>query len=244
MKRLLLPAFLGTAVLAALAIFLGRPLLPPHRAASPHSTPMAARGDEVAPPAVAATAAATGHALPGQVASTAPKPAVTAQDTIAFRSSKPSGTRSDPSDADSIPAPATAQVLPGNAITSLTLPPSPAAGAQSAAPSTAADAPATSREDPYTPPTNIAYEIEAGMRAPVALLPHSQPMSPQVAGALESIRQDFDREISAAPDPAAVWEAARKRADDQYRMMFGDEAFNRLSLEDAIQALDSKKAQP
>lgn len=99
-------------------------------------------------------------------------------------------------------------------------------------------------QDTYTPPSNIIYEIEAGMRAPVALLPHDKPMSPQVAGALESIRQDFDNAVSSAPDPAAVWDAARKRADEEYKMFFGFEAYNQRAMQDAIDALESRKAQP
>ena len=96
-------------------------------------------------------------------------------------------------------------------------------------------------QDNYNIPAQVAYEIEAGMRAPVALLPEDRPMSPQVAAALEGIRQDFDREISAAPDPTAVWEEARKRADEQYRMFFGFDRFNQKAMEDAINALESKK---
>jgi hypothetical protein len=96
-------------------------------------------------------------------------------------------------------------------------------------------------QDNYSIPAQIAYEIEAGMRAPVALLPEDRPMSPQVAAALEGIRQDFDREISAAPDPTAVWEDARKRADEQYRMFFGFDSFNQKAMQDAINALESKK---
>lgn len=95
--------------------------------------------------------------------------------------------------------------------------------------------------DAYTPPSNIVYEIEAGMRAPVALLPHDQPMSPQVAAALESIRQDFDKAVSSTPDPAAVWEEARERADAEYRMFFGFDAFNQKTMQDAREALESKK---
>lgn len=94
------------------------------------------------------------------------------------------------------------------------------------------------------PPSNIVYEIEAGMRAPVALLPHDEPMSPQVAGALESIRQDFDKAVSTAPDPAEVWEAARERADAEYLMLFGFDAFNQRGMQDAREALESRKPQP
>jgi len=102
--------------------------------------------------------------------------------------------------------------------------------------------PAIPAQDTYVPPANLVYEIEAGMRAPVALLPHDKPMSPQVAGALESIRLDFDREISAAADPAEVWDQARERADNAYRKMFGFEAFNQLSMQDAREALEARKA--
>jgi len=116
--------------------------------------------------------------------------------------------------------------------------------ATAAAVATVAESLGIPAQDTYTPPTNIAYEIEAGMRAPVALLPHDRPMSPQVAGALESIRQDFDREISSAADPAAVWDDARKRADEAYKQMFGFEAFNQMTMQDAIDALQSRKQTP
>ena len=58
------------------------------------------------------------------------------------------------------------------------------------------------------------------------------------------MRREFDATIAAADDPAAVWEEARQHADNRYRLLFGDNAYNQKTMQDAIDALRSKGAVP
>lgn len=93
-------------------------------------------------------------------------------------------------------------------------------------------------------PANAAmqYEIPAGMRAPVVFLPEDRPLTPPMERFLQNVRDEFDAVIAAADNPADVWEAARQRADDRYRLLLGDEAYNDKTMRDAIEALRSKQA--
>lgn len=126
---------------------------------------------------------------------------------------------------------------------------------------TSADRPvalsATTAGVPLTPPTSsptvssdnpsvedIEYEIPAGMRAPVVFLPEERPLTPPMQRFLDDVRREFDAAIAAADNPADVWEEARQQADDRYRLLFGDEAYNRKTMSEAIEALRSKGALP
>lgn len=92
--------------------------------------------------------------------------------------------------------------------------------------------------------TTLEYEIPAGMRAPVVFLPEDRPLTPPMEKFLENVRDEFDATIAAADDPATVWEAARQQADDRYRLLFGDDAYNQKTMRDAIEALKSKNPPP
>jgi hypothetical protein len=120
-----------------------------------------------------------------------------------------------------------------------------------------ATAPASATLVPGAPPTDdtfasgdaltsggIEYEIPAGMRAPAAFLPADRPLTPPMERFLDDVRREFDAKIAAAEDPATVWEEAREHADARYRLLFGDEAYNRKTMQDAIEALRSKGALP
>jgi len=90
----------------------------------------------------------------------------------------------------------------------------------------------------------VEYEIPAGMRAPAVLLPEDRPRTPPIQRFLDDVRREFDATIAAADDPAAVWEEARQHADNRYRLLFGDNAYNQKTMQDAIDALRSKGAVP
>ena len=92
--------------------------------------------------------------------------------------------------------------------------------------------------------SNIAYDIPAGMRAPVVFLPENRPITPPMERFLDDVRREFDATIAAADDPAEVWDNARRRADDRYRQLFGDDAYNQKTMQDAIDALRSKGSLP
>lgn len=81
------------------------------------------------------------------------------------------------------------------------------------------------------------YVIPPGERAPVVFLPEDRPLTPPMQAFLDNVREEFDATIAAADDPAEVWNQARQRADDRYRLLLGDDAYNRKTMQDAIEAL-------
>lgn len=90
----------------------------------------------------------------------------------------------------------------------------------------------------------IEYEIPAGMRAPAVFLPEDRPLTPPMQRFLDDVRREFDAKIASADDPATVWEEARQHADARYLLLFGADAYNRKTMQDAIEALRSKGALP
>jgi hypothetical protein len=88
----------------------------------------------------------------------------------------------------------------------------------------------------------IIYEIDSGVKAPVALAGTGEPLPPPQAAAIEQIGQEFDRAVAAGGDTEEAWEAARKAADERYRLLFGDEAFNQKTIREAREALEAGRA--
>jgi hypothetical protein len=88
----------------------------------------------------------------------------------------------------------------------------------------------------------FVYEIDPGVKAPVALAGTGEPLPPPQAAAIEQIGQEFDRAVAAGGDTEEAWEAARKAADERYRLLFGDEAFNQKTIREAREALEAGRA--
>jgi hypothetical protein len=88
----------------------------------------------------------------------------------------------------------------------------------------------------------IIYEIDPGVKAPVALAGIGEPLTPQKAAAVEQIVREFDQAVEAGGGTEEAWEAARRAADERYRLLFGDEAFNQKTLREAREALDAGRA--
>jgi len=121
--------------------------------------------------------------------------------------------------------------------------------ALASAPQTGPGVPKTKLQGPAEsagpqPSSIVAYEIPAGMRAPVALLPDDPDLTAPVRAYLDKIREEFDATIRSAADPDAVWEEARDLADRRYQAAFGDDAYNRKTMQDAMDALDSGRPTP
>jgi len=96
----------------------------------------------------------------------------------------------------------------------------------------------------------VTIELAPGVREPAATLPHEGIGSPQQADALDRIVTKFDQEIAAAaaqpetavdPEPLGrAWADAKWRADERYRLLFGDAAFNQATAQAAREALASQ----
>ncbi|OJV22741.1 MAG: hypothetical protein BGO12_03415 [Verrucomicrobia bacterium 61-8] len=72
--------------------------------------------------------------------------------------------------------------------------------------------------------------------------------TPQQNAALDTIAQDFADEVAQLPSDgsgqkSALWQQAAQRADDRYRMLFGDDAANNLQVKAAREVLQQQTVQ-
>ncbi|HEX8296364.1 MAG TPA: hypothetical protein VF593_08700 [Chthoniobacteraceae bacterium] len=94
-----------------------------------------------------------------------------------------------------------------------------------------------------TPPAELVLELEPGTREPVAFADAGEDRTIEQSESLAGISSDFDERVKqAAPDLSddalsEVWESEQMEADSQYRILFGDSAFNQRSMETALHAL-------
>lgn len=88
--------------------------------------------------------------------------------------------------------------------------------------------------------------VPLGAKVPAAVVDVTPDYTPQQTQALESIIGDFEKEIAEGASQGLTetqaWEAARMRADNRYRVLFGDAAYNMMSMQAAIEALEEKKS--
>jgi hypothetical protein len=97
----------------------------------------------------------------------------------------------------------------------------------------------------------VTLEVPTGARVPIAAMEGGGELTPQQQVAVDEILQDFKKEIvelqTAGEGGAAsandAWEAARKRADERYRILFGDAAYNAMQIQAAREALAEKQRQ-
>ncbi len=112
------------------------------------------------------------------------------------------------------------------------------------------------------PPVSRDLDIEVpfGARVPAVFLDDTPRPAPQQA-ALERIMDEFQDTIQRfksrsrsssvnLENPAAdggnfeelqVWEKARQQADRRYQILYGDAAYNRLTMLAAMQALEERR---
>lgn len=89
--------------------------------------------------------------------------------------------------------------------------------------------------------------VPSGMKVPAAALDNGDNVTPQQRAELDEILENFSQDVAAvnpaAPTPSQLetWEAARKKADNSYRVLFGNAAFNALTMDAALEALAEKQ---
>lgn len=86
-----------------------------------------------------------------------------------------------------------------------------------------------SRED-------IEIEVPFGAKVPIVFLDDTPRPAPQER-VLEQIMEEFTQAVEANP---ANWNVARERADYRYKILYGDAAFNQLTMGAALQALEER----
>lgn len=93
----------------------------------------------------------------------------------------------------------------------------------------------------------IVVDVPPGNRAPAVFLDDTQH-TPQQNAALDSIAQDFADEVAQLPasgsgQQSTLWQQAAQRADDRYRILFGDDAANNLQVKAAREVLQQQAVQ-
>lgn len=88
--------------------------------------------------------------------------------------------------------------------------------------------------------------VEPGERLPFALLGFNPELPTRVRQAGEQIGGEFsevlEQQAGEQAISAGVWDSARDRADEQFRALFGNEAFNQAGIDSAMDALGSRTA--
>ena len=99
----------------------------------------------------------------------------------------------------------------------------------------------------------IELELGPGVRLPVAMLDHDAPLTAQEATAKENLVHVFSNEISASLAEtgaditderiaAKIYARAQHRADAQYKVLFGDAAYNQAGMRAAMEAMPTPGA--
>jgi hypothetical protein len=94
-------------------------------------------------------------------------------------------------------------------------------------------------------PKQLNAQLDRGVQMPMALLEMGETLTTAQAVAMKQISDAFALEINdvatAAPQDSTnvekVWENAREWANLQYQLLYGDEAFNRASINAGLDAL-------
>jgi len=90
----------------------------------------------------------------------------------------------------------------------------------------------------------LVVEVGPGIALPAAFLPGDEALSPELAKLKAGIAQEFEREIADALSEQTdapqhiedIYSAAKSRADERFRQLFGDEAFNHYAARAAREA--------
>lgn len=122
---------------------------------------------------------------------------------------------------------------------------SPVSSGKKTAPS---QAPANLPTSPSSavPADATAFELEPGVPVPAALLPPSSPQTPEVAAAQQQIADDFLETVETAINqpqastsedvPSEIYYDSLTLANEHYRAMYGNDAFNSTTTQAVMEA--------
>ncbi len=90
----------------------------------------------------------------------------------------------------------------------------------------------------------LKIDVPFGAKVPAVVLDTAEERPAPQQAALAEILADFSEDVAGitpdSPDATRIWEQARLRADERYRILFGDDAFNALTMKAAVEALQEK----
>ena len=93
-----------------------------------------------------------------------------------------------------------------------------------------------------------AIELDPGVPAPVALMPSQENQSPIAAAAQQQLADSFVQEVNAALSQPGTTEAAAsdsyfnalEKSNEQFRALYGNEAYNSVGMQAALEAQTGK----
>lgn len=91
-------------------------------------------------------------------------------------------------------------------------------------------------------PIELNIEVPFGAKVPAAAVDDTPGLTAPQKKVMQQILVDFQNDVAAAPDNLTTWEQARAKADDRYRVIFGDAAYNQMSTAAALEALQEKRS--
>jgi hypothetical protein len=89
-----------------------------------------------------------------------------------------------------------------------------------------------------------AIELEPGVPAPAALMPPEKSLPPMVAAAQQQLADSFVQDVNASPNQPGmsdatasdIYDKSLSAANEQYRALFGDAAYNSANIKAGIDA--------
>ena len=82
------------------------------------------------------------------------------------------------------------------------------------------------------------FEVDPGVAIPAVLatVAPEAGLSEQQLALSQQIAAEFARKVDRSPEPSAAWPAERTRADNRYRLLFGEDLYRQHSLKVAREA--------
>lgn len=82
------------------------------------------------------------------------------------------------------------------------------------------------------------FEVDPGIPIPASLtsIPPEIGLSELQMALSQQIATEFARKVDSSPDPSAAWPAERARADERFRLLFGDDLYRAQSVKVAREA--------
>jgi hypothetical protein len=85
---------------------------------------------------------------------------------------------------------------------------------------------------------NTGFEVDPGVPIPAVLasVAPEAGLSEEQMALSRQIATEFARKVDSSPDPSTAWPAERVRADERFRLLFGEDLYRQQTLKAAREA--------
>ena len=89
----------------------------------------------------------------------------------------------------------------------------------------------------------VGFEVDPGVPIPAVLSPVTPEigLSEEQKALNQKIATDFAKRVDGSPDPSVAWPVERARADDRFRLLFGDDIYRHQALKAVREARRADK---